>query len=168
MKTVFVKGICGMFLCLSAAGCTAREADVDAPAATDAPPAAAAQVVDRLPLRPGYYVASDTPCAQASNATLHLRSEEGDGYGGFTTPPYFCTFQRIEQTGPSSFRTTEVCGSGFGEDDGHTIATDYEILGESSYSARNDDGWESAARRCPRSELPALWRDDPGMGGFVD
>lgn len=50
-----------------------------------------------LPLKRGYYVASDTLCAQASNASLLLLGR--DGVGGAR---YFCEFRRIELAGPLS------------------------------------------------------------------
>ncbi len=148
--------------------CAACDAADTAPVSAAPSPdtAVAAQVVDRLPLQPGYYVAADTPCGEASNATIHLRWEDGSGYGGFTTPPYFCEFRKIEQTGPSGFRTTEVCGSHH-EGDEHANLSTYDILSDTRYRAKNDDGWESSARRCPRGELPALWRDED-IGDFVD
>ena len=158
-----------IFACLATAACTACDAAGDPALAADpASETTQAQVVDALPLRPGFYVADDTPCGEASNATLHLPREDGGGYGGFTTPPYFCEFQPIEQTGPSSFRTSEACGSAHGGNDDHQVTgSSYEILSDTSYRARNDDGWESSARRCPRDQLPAVWRDY-GFGDFVD
>lgn len=151
-------------LCILVAAC----APGDAPAATDAPPAAEAREVDALPLQRGYYVASDTPCEKASNATLHLMRRDGDGYSGYTTPPYFCEFLRIEQTGASSYRVTQACGSSHGDDEApETSVSSYEILSETSYRAKQEDGWESNSRRCPRQQLPALWRDS-NIGDFVD
>ncbi len=155
---------------LLAAVCAACAAADDAPVAAAAASASiAAQPVARLPLRPGYYVASDTPCAQASNATLHLLRREGDGYGGFTTPPYACAFERIEQSGPTSYRVTETCGDAYGADgdDADTQVVVYEILSDAHYRGKHEDGWENEARRCPRGQLPALWRDE-AIGDFVD
>lgn len=153
---------------LVAIACVACDAAVQAPAAANPSPEGEAQVVGRLPLQPGYYFAADTPCGEASNATLHVLREDGSGYGGFTTPPYFCEYKRIERTGPSGFRTREECGSTHGDHgDRHTTISTYEILSDTSYRAKNDDGWESSARRCSRGQLPALWRD-AGIGDFVD
>lgn len=154
--------------CMLAGVCVSCDAAGDAAAAGDAPPAAEAQVVDELPLQRGYYVSDDTPCGKASNATLHLMRRDGDGYSGDTTPPYFCRFMRIEQTGPSSYRVTESCESAHGDDEeAATSVSSYEILSETSYRAKREDGWESSSRRCPRRELPALWRDSD-IGDFVD
>ncbi|TYT25663.1 hypothetical protein FZO89_04995 [Luteimonas viscosa] len=154
---------------LLAAVCASCEAAGDVSAATDAPPAADASVVDELPLRRGYYVADDTPCDEASNATLHLMRRDGDGYAGYTTPPYFCRFMRIERTGPSSYRVTEKCEHGYGDGGQGPAATvsSFEILSETRYRAKREDGWESSSSRCPRRQLPALWRDSD-IGDFVD
>ena len=113
--------------CLPAGSCVAGDSSADADA-----PAAKTRMVDRLPLRPGYYVAADTPCAEAANESLHVMWEDGNGYGGFTTPPYSCEFRRMEQTGPSSFRATEVCGSAHGDDEDYTLGVAYEILDDTS------------------------------------
>lgn len=151
-------------LCLLAAAC----APGDAPATADALPVEEVREVDALPLQRGYYVAGDTPCGEASNATLHLMRRDGDGYSGYTTPPYFCRFVGIEQTGPSSYRVTEACEGSHGDgEEPEASVSSYEILGETSYRAKNEDGWESSSRRCPRRELPALWRDSD-IGDFVD
>lgn len=156
----------GMLLLLTMS-CAACSAEGEAPAVAT-PASVASEVVDRLPLQPGYYVSTDTACAEASNATLHLMSEEGDGYGGFTTPPYFCEFKRIEKTAPSRFRVTEACGGTWGEEEApQPTLSEYEILSDTSYRARNQDGWESSARRCPRQQLPVLWRGED-IGSFVD
>jgi hypothetical protein len=73
-------------------------------AATATPEAvpAKAQVatVAGLPLKHGYYVDSDTPCGQASNATTTLLRREG--IGGARD---FCEFKKIEQTGPNTYRS---------------------------------------------------------------
>lgn len=153
---------------LLASACVACTAAVQEPAAVKAPAAATADVVDTLPLRPGYYVATDTPCAEAANHNLHLLREDGSGYGGFTMPPYFCEYKRIERTGLSTFRVTEACGGTWDEEEEPEVTvSEYEILSDTSYRARNQDGWESSARRCPRQQLPALWRGED-MGSFVD
>lgn len=154
--------------CTLLSGAGACDAQGDASVSADASHPDGTRVVEALPLRRGYYVSTDTPCGEASNATLHLLHEDGEGYGGFTTPPYYCAFGRIERTGPSSYRVEETCGDAHG-DDGEPVATvsTYEILSETSYRATREDGWRSDARRCPRQQLPALWRD-AGPGGYVD
>ena len=150
------------------AGAGACDATGKASAAADAIEATEAKVVDALPLRSGYYVSSATPCAEASNATLHMMHDDGEGYGGFTTPPYYCAFVRIERVGPSRYRVEEACGDAYGEGDEPAAAVSlYEIVSDTHYRARREDGWQSESRRCPRRELPALWRDS-GIGDYAD
>lgn len=52
--------------------------------------AADAGGVTDLPLQPGFYVSTDTPCESASNATLLLKRR--DGLGGARD---FCRFTAI-------------------------------------------------------------------------
>jgi len=126
-----------------------------------------AAVVERLPLRPGYYVAADIPCGEASNATVHVLRPDGGSYGGFTTPPYTCTFIGITRAGPSSYRANEECGSDHGGRGTETMAVTYEVLSDTSYRSVNADGWESSARRCPERQLPAFWQE-LDLGDYVD
>jgi hypothetical protein len=120
------------------------------------PVADAAATLDGLPLQRGFYVASDTPCAQASNATLALIHREGvngarDG----------CTFEAIEQIGPTSYRVTQTCSAfGGGGDGQETSIVVYEIPDETRYTARSDSGWVQDARYCAQSSLPDPWRDN--------
>ncbi len=60
-----------------------------------ASPEAAGNSVSELPLKRGFYVASDTPCEQASNATLQLLRR--DGVGGARD---FCEFKQILEIAP--------------------------------------------------------------------
>jgi hypothetical protein len=58
----------------------------------------------QLPLKRGFYVAIDTACEAASNATLLLVRR-----GGFNGARDSCEFVAIEQTGPQQYRVTERC-----------------------------------------------------------
>lgn len=131
-----------------------------APAATAAPTQAPAgekpASVKMLPLKRGFYVASDTPCGNASNATLSLLQR--DGIGGARD---FCKFERIGKTGATTYRVTEKCGELWGrgaEEETHTAV--WTITDDRSYSRKTDAGWESSARYCEQSSLPADWRDN--------
>lgn len=115
----------------------------DAPAAA---PAKAAATLKSLPLKRGFYVSSDTPCAQASNATLRLVTREGINWARDV-----CTFRKIEKTGATSYRVTESCS-------GEPQA--YEIPNETSFTVKYDGGSESSARFCAQSSLPDPWRDN--------
>jgi hypothetical protein len=147
-------------------GEAAGDASAVATATSTAPasPAAEAQaskaeVVKTLPLRRGFYVSSDTSCAQASNATLMLVKR--DGINSSRTP---CDFKKIEKTGPTSYRVTESCndnGSAWGHQD--TITTEvstFEIRSDTAFTAKSDSGWEKSARYCAQSSLPEPWRDN--------
>ena len=128
----------------------ATPAVVETVAAATATPAStpenATATVKALPLRRGFYVASDTPCNQASNATLLLVTREG-----INGSRDVCTFRKIEKTGATSYRVTESCS---GE------PTTYEVPNETSFTVKYEGGSESSARYCAQSSLPDPWRDN--------
>ena len=109
--------------------------------------------VATLPLEPGYYVASDTPCAKASNATLLLLRR--NGIGGAR---YFCEFKRIEQTGPATYRVEEECAD-FQGDAPETRHLQYILDNDSRFLAKEQDVVALDARYCAQSELPLEWRN---------
>ena len=142
------------------AGITAAEANTasanqaDAPAAPEAVPAKAqAATVAALPLKRGYYVESDTPCGQASNATTTLLRREG--IGGARD---FCKFKKIEQTGPNTYRVTEACGDLQDSAPPETSTSIYTLTGDTAFTAKSEHGWERSARYCAQSTLPPDWR----------
>lgn len=138
--------------CVAAAHGTApSDSSVSSPA--NAPPAKSIAAAS-LPLQRGYYVASDTPCGQASNATLQLLRR-----GGIGAARTLCEFKAIEQTGPTSYRVRESCS----ELGGTTAATEtvsYEIANDRSFTTRRADGADYNARYCVQSSLPSPWRDN--------
>ena len=107
---------------------------------------AAAATLKSLPLKRGFYVSSDTPCNQASNATLRLVTREGINWARD-----ICTFKKIEKTGATSYSVTESCS---GE------PQPYEIPNDTSFTVKYDGGSESSARYCAQSSLPDPWRDN--------
>ena len=125
-------------------------AEVDPPP----PVSRAVERVGELPLRRGYYVAGDTPCEQASNATLLLLRR--DGVGGARDS---CDFARIERIGDTTYRVTERCVDLMDPDSGETRLVTWEIPGDASFSTRREDGWRNNARHCEQSRLPDPWRD---------
>lgn len=146
----------------AAAGSEAANAGaaVAAPAnAVGAQPAQAKVAARGLPLRAGFYVASDTACGNASNATLMLVRR--DGYNGSR---YSCDFKTVEKAGATSYRVVEQCSElgGFGGDSAEpwTSTVRYEVPDDHSFTARQDNGSASAARYCPQSGLPEPWRDN--------
>lgn len=142
------------------AGMTAAEANTASPnqAAAPATPEAVpdkaqAAPVAALPLKRGYYVASDTPCSQASNATTTLLRREG--IGGARD---FCEFKKIEQSGPNTFRVTEACGDLQDNVPPETSVTTYTLKGDTAFTSKSASGWEHSARYCAQSSMPPDWR----------
>jgi hypothetical protein len=59
-----------------------------------------------LPLEQGYFVAADTPCAEASNATLQLVTASE-----FSWPQQACAIAAATQSGPSAYAVTLDCAA---------------------------------------------------------
>lgn len=142
------------------AGITAAEASAASanqaavPSAPKAVPAKAqSATVAALPLKRGYYVESDTPCGQASNATTTLLRREG--IGGARD---FCEFKKIEQTGPNTYRVTEACGDLQDSAPPETSTSIYTLTGDTAFTAKSEHGWERSARYCAQSSMPPDWR----------
>ena len=144
----------------STAGITAVEANTAsanqaaAPAAPEAVPTKSqAATIAALPLKRGYYVESDTPCGQASNATTSLLRRAG--IGGARD---FCEFKKIEQTGPNTYRVTEACGDLQDSASPETSTSIYTLTGDTAFTAKSEHGWERSARYCAQSSMPPDWR----------
>ena len=120
----------------------------------DSQPSIAAAPVT-LPLQRGFYVASDTACGAASNATLLLF--RGDGFSGSHDS---CDFKTIERTGPQTYRVTEHCDDfQAGPDSATTQLVDYRLPDDTRFISKSNDGWERDFRYCQQSSLPQDWRD---------
>ena len=133
---------------------TAAANQAAAPATLEAVPTKAQpSTIAVLPLKRGYYVESDTPCGQASNATTTLLRREG--IGGARD---FCEFKRIEQTGPNSYRVTEACGDLQDNAAPETSISIYTLTGDTAFTAKSEHGWERSARYCAQSNMPPDWR----------
>ncbi|MCU0976537.1 MAG: hypothetical protein MUC71_09555 [Steroidobacteraceae bacterium] len=133
-----------------AGGCGGDARQPAAAAPAPAPPGANAT----LPLPLGFYVGSDTPCGEASNATLALLHREG-----LNGAREFCRFATLERTGPDTFRATESCSAtGTGEE--WSIAVEWEILGPTAFRRTSEEGWVSEFRFCEQASLPEPWRDN--------
>lgn len=136
---------------------TAAAAAVDtvAPSA----PAPAATTVAALPLKRGFYVASDTPCGKSSNATTLLVGREG--INGSRDQ---CVFKKIEKTGATTYQVTSQCSDG-GAAWGHeetveTYTNTYEIPNATSFTVKHEDGSASSARYCAQSSMSPDFRDN--------
>jgi len=129
------------------AALTAEEPAAAAVASASAPEkVAATNTVKSLPLKRGFYVASDTPCNQASNATLLLVTREG-----INGSRDVCKFTKIERSGALIYRVTDSCSA--------DTAT-YEIPNDTSFNVKYEGGSEKSARFCAQSSLPDPWRDN--------
>lgn len=125
-----------------------------APTTPEAVPAKGqAATITALPLKRGYYVESETPCGQASNATTTLLRREG--IGGARD---FCEFKKIEQTGPNTYRVTEACGDLQDSAPPESSVTTYTLKGDKAFTSKSEHGWEHSARYCPQSSMPPDWR----------
>jgi len=105
-------------------------------------------VVTALPLKRGFYVTDGTPCAQASNATLLLVTREG-----VNGSRDVCTFTKIEKTGATSYRVTELCSN-------KAATVTYDVPNETSFRVTYESSGDRSARYCAQSSLPEPWRDN--------
>lgn len=117
--------------------------------------AAETTTVTALPLARGYYVASDTPCSEASNATVSLLQREG--IGGSRD---FCEFKKIENTGPNAYRVTQACKAFQDSTPPETSVVIYTLAGDTRFTSRNEDGREYDARHCAQASMPSEWREN--------
>ncbi|MGH8085095.1 MAG: hypothetical protein ACREPV_07445 [Lysobacter sp.] len=145
--------------CLVLLAACGSQSPAAAEAGQDAGPASATTAtVDRLPLKPGYFVAADVPCGEASNATVMLH--DGDGINSSREA---CHFTRIEQTGPNTYTAAETCTviGGMGGSGPEPSEVDYTIESPTAFSADNRTyDWQYAARHCPQTALPEPWRSN--------
>ncbi|WP_374012832.1 hypothetical protein [Pseudoxanthomonas koreensis] len=132
---------------IALAGCSGAGA-----ADTAADTAATPGQIDTLPLERGYYVRTDDTCATASGATTALLRREGLFWGGS-----FCRFAGIEQTGPTTFRVQQACGDHHGAPE--PTPAEWVITDRTSFSLRDSEGWEHAARLCAQQDMPVHFRD---------
>ncbi|MCC6301746.1 MAG: hypothetical protein IT489_02980 [Gammaproteobacteria bacterium] len=109
--------------------------------------------VTLLPLQRGYYVASDTPCRKASNATLLLLRRHG--IGGARD---FCEFKNIQQIGPETYRVEEVCAD-FQGSDPERRTLQYQIKSNTRFVISDQNGIVLDARYCAQTDLPPDWRN---------
>jgi hypothetical protein len=148
---VWWTGSVALLVGLATAGCS----DPPPPQATPSDPVGgtqSARAVSTLPLKRGYYVASDTPCAQASNATLLLLRR--NGIGGARD---FCEFKRIQESGPGTFLVDESCAD-FQGSTAESRQLHYVVENDVRFVAKDRDGIVLDARYCAQSALPPDWR----------
>ncbi len=153
-----MKPTLGMTLLFVLAGCEnsndAAATHVPARTSETTPPVESAGV-DSLPLERGFFVDTGTPCAQASNATLHLH--HGTGFGAARGN---CDFNRIARTGPNTYSVTQTCTDIHGGSAEPSTVV-FEIQNRTAFLAvdRTND-WKYSARHCPQTRLPEPWRSN--------
>jgi hypothetical protein len=121
-----------------------------ATAASVSLPAAAAQLLAELPLERGFYVRTDETCKTATNAGTALLRR-----AGLQWATSHCIFDRIEQTGATTYLVAQSCGDAAHRE--KATAT-YEIPNRTSFSFVDSNGWEHAARLCAQRDMPQPWR----------
>lgn len=121
---------------------------------------------NQLPLRLGFYVAADTPCANASNATLLLL--RADGIGGARD---FCQFLSIRQLSAQDFLVTESCAD-FQASETEQRLVLYHVIDAVSFKLSRATAEQPVLSKpsdtevfyqgyyCTQSSLPEPWRDN--------
>jgi hypothetical protein len=109
---------------------------------------------DRLSLRVGFYVASDTACGEASHATLTLF--RGDALAGSHD---VCVLATITPAGAGRWQVRERCEIREGGWVEHVDQnTTWQLNGDRAYERVAEAGWTQRARLCPQADLPEPWR----------
>lgn len=114
----------------------------------------------RLPLKRGYYVVSDTPCSEASNATTALLRR--DGIGGAHD---FCAFKAVERVSADTYRVTQACADLQSTSLPETTVATYALLSDTHFISKRADGREYNARYCAQAVMPAAFRANDIDGG---
>jgi hypothetical protein len=99
---------------------------------------------DILPIKRGYYVTSDTPCGNASSATLSLFW--GSSMDG-------CKVLSNKKVNDSTYSIKSKCTE---RGETFTIADTYTIISSTEYKRVN--AGSSQSRYCAQSQLPEPWR----------
>lgn len=121
---------------------------------------------NQLPLQLGFYVAADTPCANASNATLLLL--RANSIGGARD---VCQFLSIRQLSAQDFLVTESCAD-FQASETEQRLVRYQIIDAVSFKLSRATAEQPVLSQpidtdvfyqgyyCPQSSLPEPWRDN--------
>jgi hypothetical protein len=144
------------------AACHAADTDASSdtgapatPADTESTSANTEPTIAPLPLKRGYYVAGDTACSDASNATVLLVRR--DGIAGSR---HFCEFRKVEQIGPDTWRVTQACSALYSTDPPEISSVTYTIPNATSFVSRDEYGHEHSARYCDQSSMSAPFREN--------
>lgn len=107
---------------------------------------------DSLPIEQGYYVRSDTPCQQASNATLTHYNGKSFGQAHLE-----CRAPTIRKLGDGSYQVAEQCRDTQGRSGAWTPLTiGYAVVSRTAFISTTP--FEKAKYRiCKQSDLPEPW-----------
>ena len=105
-----------------------------------------------LSLQRGFYVASDTACGNASNATLALLHRHG-----LNSAREDCFFVSVERMSSGDYRITEQC-SEIGTGETSLYMVEWRVLSPQGFRRTLDSGWVSEMRYCEQRALPDAWR----------
>jgi hypothetical protein len=114
--------------------------------------AASADAADRLPIQPGYYVSTNTPCQKASNATLTLF--DGVSFGNAHVD---CRKPSTKKLPDASYQLTRQCRDM--QVDGtpwQKITENYAVVSPTEVIETNSFG-KFQYRYCKQSDLPDPW-----------
>jgi hypothetical protein len=116
-----------------------------------APAGSTAAPTGGLPLKPGFYVNADTPCGQASFATLWRVDPTGVSIGHQAG-----TFRKIERIDATRYRVTQELTDPR-EAKPETMTDIYVIVGPTTFRYGDHSG-ATEVRHCPSSSMPEPWR----------
>jgi len=114
-----------------------------------------------LPLDQGFFIAADTPCAEASNATLQLVTTSA-----FNWPQQACAIAAATQTAPTEFAVTLDCeaSSDLPAERLNVVLT----IPDAQHFGLSFAGEPPAFKVfCPQTDLPEPWRTND-LSGFLD
>jgi hypothetical protein len=107
---------------------------------------------ESLPLERGYYVESDTPCEQASNATITLY--DGATFGSAHAE---CRKPKIQRLADGSYQISERCRDLQGRGGSwETFKSRYAVQSRTEFVETTAFGTFSF-RYCKQSDLPEPW-----------
>jgi hypothetical protein len=114
--------------------------------------ASTSNAADSLPIQRGYYVATDTPCQQASNATLTLYN--GTSFGDAHVE---CRKPSTKKLADGSYQLSEQCRDLQGNGGRwERMTTNYKVVSRTEIVATNSFG-KFQYRYCRQSDMPDPW-----------
>jgi hypothetical protein len=116
--------------------------------------AATMATADSVPIKRGYYVDKDTPCENASNATITL-------YNGisFGSAHVECRKPVSKKLADGSYQIVEQCRDTEGRGGPWaSLTSNYVVLSQTEFTLTNSLGKETYRfRYCAQSDLPWPW-----------